>query len=487
MIYGTKRESDGMNSNQILNLERLRVSQDTRQLLLRTAIIISMLALSAGAGVAVGLEKMIVALLFGIPTVALVGWLLLTRKFELLVLILPVTAMIAPIDIPTGTYSRIPIALMLTIVLCVVWFATMIVRKKWSFAPTSMNRPAVVFCIVCLLSFGWSSVWRDPVINMSNFGNFTVVQVASLLTFYASIGAAVLIGNFAQSELRLKFIFYAFIVIGTIMTVTELLHVNTGTLLTINGLWGLWTVLPAFCYLILQERVRWYTRILLIGVIALNLYQTIIVNLQWKSGWIPTIIGIYVAVFLRSKKWFAVLLLATVLAGYIGREELVAMTQAEEEEGADQRLGMWEINLRVVGDHWLLGTGPAGYAVYYMSYFPEDARSTHNNYLDIIAQFGIAGTIAWFWFAIAGTLEGLRLMKIAPPGFMRVLAWTATSGWIAAQSSMFLGDWLLPFAYNQTITGFKFTVYSWIFLGTLIAIRAILASKPVESVKEYAV
>jgi hypothetical protein len=39
---------------------------------------------------------------------------------------------------------------------------------------------------------------------------------------------------------------------------------------------------------------------------------------------------------------------------------------------------------------------------------------------------------------------------------------------------MFLGDWILPFAYTQTIGGYKYTVYSWIFLGTLISVRQLL-------------
>ncbi len=459
-------------------------SEETRRIVLRAGIVLLAVILSIGAGITIGSGRMLLALVFGLPTLALLVWVLATYKFELMVLALPITALIAPIDIPTGTYSKIPIALLVTLGLCAVWFTTMMVRKEWKFSPSRMNRPAFFFCAACLVSYGWSSIWRDPIINMSLFSSFAIVQVASLLTFYASFGAALLIGNFAQSEKRLKYIFWAFIFVGAIMTVTELLKIETQGLLNINGLWGLWVVLPSFCYLILQRNVSWHTRVFLITLIAANLYQTIIVNLQWKSGWIPTLVGMYVAVLFRSKKWFAILLIATVIGAYVGRAEIAQITQAEEEEGADQRLGMWEINLRVIGDHWLFGTGPAGYAVYYMTYYPEDARSTHNNYLDIVAQFGIIGMIAWLWFVIASLIEGIRLIKEAPPGFLQVLAYTATSGWIAGQASMILGDWILPFAYNQTVTGFKFTVYSWIFLGTLIAIRAILSSRQALSANE---
>jgi hypothetical protein len=32
---------------------------------------------------------------------------------------------------------------------------------------------------------------------------------------------------------------------------------------------------------------------------------------------------------------------------------------------------------------------------------------------------------------------------------------------------MGFGDWLFPFAYTQTIAGFDFIVYSWLFMGTI--------------------
>jgi hypothetical protein len=35
---------------------------------------------------------------------------------------------------------------------------------------------------------------------------------------------------------------------------------------------------------------------------------------------------------------------------------------------------------------------------------------------------------------------------------------------------MAFGDWMLPFAYTQTIAGFDYTVYSWLFIGALLAL-----------------
>jgi O-antigen ligase len=154
------------------------------------------------------------------------------------------------------------------------------------------------------------------------------------------------------------------------------------------------------------------------------------------------------------------------------------VAQDNIDDGSLERLEIWSQNWSVVREHWLLGTGPAGYAIYYMTYFPTDARSTHNNYLDIVAQFGVVGMATWLWLALASVWEGWRLVRRAPPGFLRSLAIIATGGWIGAMGSMVFGDWVLPFAYNQGIAGFKYTVYSWLFLGALISIRHLLDAPP---------
>ena len=36
--------------------------------------------------------------------------------------------------------------------------------------------------------------------------------------------------------------------------------------------------------------------------------------------------------------------------------------------------------------------------------------------------------------------------------------------------SFFFADWLIPFVYNITITGFSHSVYSWIFIGTVLGL-----------------
>jgi O-antigen ligase len=242
-------------------------------------------------------------------------------------------------------------------------------------------------------------------------------------------------------------------------------------LLNDGGLWGMWLVGPAFGLLVAQPGLRLRWRVLLVLLIALALYQSMVLAVDWLSGWVPTVVAIYAITFMRSRKAFLVLLIIGAIAAYGYRDYFNQVAEDNIADGSLERLSLWEQNWRVVRAHWLFGTGPAGYASYYATYYKDEARSTHNNYLDILAQFGFSGMLVWLWLGVGSIWEGWKLAQRAPPGFLRTMAIVATSGWIGALASMFFGDWVLPFAYNQTISGYKYTVYSWLFLGALIAIR----------------
>ena len=138
------------------------------------------------------------------------------------------------------------------------------------------------------------------------------------------------------------------------------------------------------------------------------------------------------------------------------------------------------MNWRVTDQHLLFGTGPAGYAAYYMSYFPTEAMATHSNYLDIIAQTGVVGFVLCIWFFISLAWQGYRLVsRLKGRGdFIEGMANAVFAGTIACIVMMGFGDWLFPFAYTQTIAGFNYAVYNWIFMGTVLVINRMTEAQP---------
>lgn len=441
--------------------------------LLIAATLIGLLLYSAAIGLAIGLDRMrYAAILLALP-VGVGGLLFLGHYFRTVVLLLPLTALTLPfLEMGTGTASTLPLSLLLTLGLIAIWVAGSYLRG-WRLAPSPLNRPLLVFGAICVISLVWGIIWRDP--HLSPYGsNYMVVQVGSLVTILASLAAGLLIGNFVSTRRQIGYILGLFIVCGLAMTICQMLRIEQ-RIFNDRGLWGLWFCAPVTGLLVAQPGLGWRSRAALLGILVLNLYHTMITNSIWVSGWMPSLIGVMTVVFLSSRRLFlALLLVAALLGGQSVINYVNEVTEANVEEGGLERLSLWEQNWRVVSDHWLFGTGPAGYAIYYMTFFREDARSTHNNYLDILAQFGFAGTIAWFWFAGTVLLEGWQLMRRAPPGLLRTTIIVSTGGWLAASAAMMLGDWVLPFAYNQGIGGFKYTVYTWIFCGLIISARQIL-------------
>jgi O-antigen ligase len=173
---------------------------------------------------------------------------------------------------------------------------------------------------------------------------------------------------------------------------------------------------------------------------------------------------------LKSKKIFllTIILMAAVLLTQFDTLYATQMT-GNEEQGNLLRLDIWTQSLNLTKEHLLLGTGIGGYALYYMTFMPTQGWATHSNYLDVFAQTGIIGILIFFWFLFTAVRLGFSLRKQWPSGFAAGYVNGALAGLIGVLVAMYLGDWLIPFVYTQTIEGFRYTVHSWVFLGILAA------------------
>ena len=97
--------------------------------------------------------------------------------------------------------------------------------------------------------------------------------------------------------------------------------------------------------------------------------------------------------------------------------------------------------------------------------------NSHNNYIDLLAQVGIVGTLIFFWWAIETARLGFSLRNKDLDPFENVFVYSALGGLAGTLVAAFFGDWLLPFIYNIGMEGFRSSVLAWIFLGSLIFIK----------------
>jgi hypothetical protein len=96
--------------------------------------------------------------------------------------------------------------------------------------------------------------------------------------------------------------------------------------------------------------------------------------------------------------------------------------------------------------------------------------------VDIYAQSGLVGLALFLWGIGAALWLAYRLRRRLAPGFFQAHATGVLCGSAAlAFSSVFFADWMMPYVYNITITGFSHSVYTWLLIGTLVPIEGALS------------
>ena len=409
--------------------------------------------------------------------------LLVLSKFEYGVLVIVLTAAFVRFSLPTGTQSRIVASLIVTVLFIALWVIRMlVVEKRLYLKPSRINVPLLAFMLVTIISYPWSNAFRDPLVVV--WGSWPVVQLGGLGVMILLPGAFIFTANIISEIRWLKMLCGLMILVGVLSLTAYLLQVNLSFLNT-RGLFSLWFVSLVYAQALFNKQLPFWLRLGLLGLVGTWMYVYFIMNITWLSGWLPPFVAIATISFMKSKRLLFVLLL--LIAIYVGMNwdyYSGTVLAAETEESGNSRLWAWEHNWRVTGKHFLFGTGPAGYAAYYMSYFPTEALATHNNYIDIISQTGIVGLFfcLWFFGTLGWTGYKLFMHLKTTHDFSAGFAAATLAGWAGCVVSMALGDWLFPFVYTQTISGFDYAVYSWVLLGGMVALSNIYPTGEVTEV-----
>jgi O-antigen ligase len=156
-------------------------------------------------------------------------------------------------------------------------------------------------------------------------------------------------------------------------------------------------------------------------------------------------------------------------------QEVVDMVMVGDQEWSlVTRVEGWRITAEIVKASPVLGLGPSNYYHYtpahpIMGYYVN--FSSHNQYVDLVAQTGLLGLGCFLWFVWEVGRLGWRLRARAPDGFARAYAIGALGGLVGTLAAGVLADWLLPFVYNIGLAGFRASVLAWMLLGGLGALE----------------
>lgn len=454
--------------------------------LMQGVVIVGVLGLSAAialvtTNIRIDFRLVIAAVLAAIGVVLIVRQ---PRAGAVGVLLILATAGLANVvSVPTPSSSQLVFSLLLAIGFTGLWLIRMVADKDVRLLPSPINAPVLVWCIVSVIAFGWSRLFIDPLVYVPR--SFLIVQIAALLVNMLlpiqSLYVINVIGglNYEDGICWLRRIVWLILGIGAFSGVSELLHLPISAFYSngIRGLFSMWVFVLALALFLYDASLSKVVKAGLLALMGLWFYRNFVESAFWLSGWLPMFVAAAVVIYMRSRRLFLVVLAGALILGSMHAHELyMSVVETNVEEGSTSRLELWSVALGYLERHPLFGMGPAGYAAYYMTYNPFDARSTHNNLFDVAGQTGLIGLGVFFWLGITAFRMNFRLAREigAERNFEAALAAAVTGGVVGALAGTLLGDWVLPFAYNQTISGFDNAVFTWIMIGAggaLLALR----------------
>lgn len=393
-------------------------------------------------------------------------------RLELAPVIILIAAAFIPLSVGTGTQSRIVDSLLLSMFFVGVWLVQMIaIKRRIDLHPFRVNKPLIGFMIVVPISLIWSMLFRDPFVVIWN--SFPLVQVASAIIMITFAATFLLVVNNVESLRVLKIMTGVMLVAGALGLIKQ--YGSIGLPVNTDGLFAMWVVALSVSLAFFYRALSPISRLLLLLLAGLWMYWGFGLHIDWLAGWLPGMVALWLLALMRSRSLFIAGLIVLVLIILINPEYYLDIIEVETQRSLNTRIAAWAMNWQVTGEHLTFGTGPGGYAAYYMSYFPHQATATHSNYIDIIAQVGIIGLGFLLWFFGALAWIGFRLyQRVKGRGdFIEAMSNAAFVGLIGSIVIMAFGDWIIPFAYTQTIMGYDHAIYSWLFFGCLLVLDII--------------
>ncbi|HEX5164079.1 MAG TPA: hypothetical protein VFV93_01685 [Thermomicrobiales bacterium] len=379
-----------------------------------------------------------------------------------------------------GTDSVIVASLASAFALVAGWTVhRMLHRRSLILLPRFVAIPGALFIVFTIFSLMWGRITLDPRVNF--YPAFLRVQLAAAALSIVSVGIVfvgadllrhrstrgALIGFYiAAGFLALPLRSFSLGAIGE-----QLSFINT------RGLFGLWFVAICSAFGVAGGSRPLVVRLALIGGAVGWVMMAFFREGSWVSGWLPAVIAMVITTLLARPK-IGVPLLIAALIGVTAYYSVVydsLVTQQEKEGslgGEFGRIELWQRNLEVIGPRVWLGTGPAGYALYYVTLVPNEAMSTHSNYIDVLAQNGAPGLLSLLGLLGGIGIMGVQTLRRVADDDDRALSCAVLGGLPAVMVAIWFGDWLIPFVYNQTIAGFDHSVYSWLMFATLAGLYA---------------
>jgi O-antigen ligase len=246
-----------------------------------------------------------------------------------------------------------------------------------------------------------------------------------------------------------------------------------------------WAVALGLSMALINTDIGIHWRVLLL-ILAVNWFVLGITGIAaLASAWVPPLVAIMMIFFVYSKRFFLiVLVIGLILVILMPQFVQSLLAQGTSEGVVDYRTNQWFKVIEISKASPIIGLGPASYRSYIFSSIstrpelfqgiPDYAwdSPSHNQYVDLVAQSGILGLLAYLWLMGTILFNSWKTYQRTEDCFARAYSLALIGGGTAALVIGVIGDWILPYVYNIGVNGFRQSVFTWIFFGGLIVISS---------------
>ena len=389
-----------------------------------------------------------------------------------------IVAALAGMVVPYVGPSGLNVTMILLALLLGLWLLDMVARERQiRLAPSRTLWPLLSFVVIAFLAFGFGQLNWFPFAFHAPLG----AQLGGLAIVVLSAGAFLLVANQVHDLGWLSRIIWAFLAFGVLAivlgTVLPKLGLPTQRLIQPAGsVYFIWLVAMAFSQAAFNRDLHPGWRLVLGGLVLYTVYYLFIQRFVDKSGWLPALFCIAAIIGLRSwRAWLGLIPVAAVAIWY-----LLTGIVSSEEYSFSTRFDAWSIMAQIIKINPVLGLGFSNY-YWYTPLFPirgyAVSFNSHNNYVDIVAQTGFLGLVLFLLFLWQVGRLGWQLRNQVPAGFAQAYVYGALGGLAGMVVAGMMGDWVLPFFYNIGLSGFRFSMFGWFFLGGLVSLEQMVITQ----------
>lgn len=388
--------------------------------------------------------------------------------------------LLVPVAVPTGTQTPLNFTVLALPVLTGLWALTAAYRGDWAVLGTRPGLPLLGLVVAALLSF---AAVNQPWVFVAPLAPLHA-QLGGLGVFVLSAGLFFTAADALRDLRWLKVLTWLFVVLSAVYIAGRL--ALPGGLLALpyfqegadGSLFWTWSVALAFGQAAFNRHLNLPVRVALGVFVAAAFYVALTQGRDWASGWVPPLVAVATIVWIGAPRVGAAMTaVACLAAASYAPRVIAALLGADNEYSLTTRLAAGEVLSKIVLASPALGFGPANY--YHVTpLFPILGWyvhfSSHNTYVDLLAQTGVIGLVCFMWFAWELARTGWSFRREAPAGFGYAYVIGALGGLAGTLAAGMLCDWILPFVYNITLQGMRASTLGWLFLGGLVALRRIV-------------